>query len=258
MRDGAALEFREHHPVGGAPRHVSLVGKRHEHVPVPRAFPAPFQPGDVRRRVTKVNVFVDDAVHHQHLPLHVPAPSNHRRVRVPRRVPRGGAHVTLGVVRVVPLPRGHRRARDGAREDVRQPRQRRSRQESAVAPPEDAHPRRVDDAGAHQVVHPARLVLHLHRAEVAADGALEPLTPPRATPVVELQHDEAPGAVGLRADVRREVPRVLNRLRVGTPVHAHDARIGRRAVHALVRDVRDTVERRRAVGGGHLEGRRRR
>ena len=40
-------------------------------------------------------------------------------------------------------------------------------------------------------------------AEVAADGALEPLPAPRAAPVVELQHAYAPGAVGLRADVRR-------------------------------------------------------
>ena len=246
------------HPVGRAAWYVPLVAERHEHVPVPAPFTDVLQRGEVRGGVTKVDVLVDDPVHHQHPTRHVSAPGERRRLPVPVRVTLRRAHVPLGVVRVVPLPSRHGCPGDGAREHLGTPRERQRGEETPVTPPENSHSTWIDQPFPHQILNSERLVLNLARAEVTHDGALEKLTAARAAPVVQLEHHHPARAVALRPDVGGEMPRVLNRLRVGAAVDAHDARVRRRAVCVGVGDVHRTVQGGDVVRGGDFEQRRRR
>ena len=175
-----------------------------------------------------------------------------RRARlVALRVVLRGAHVALGVDRVVVLPVGDRRSRDTRLEDAGRVRERVERQVAAVGPAGDPDPARGRRSGSDfRYVDAHELVLELDPAHVEVDRELEGGAARGHPAVVELEDQEA--AAREQAVERRDVaPAVRHGLRVRSAVHAHDHRVA--ACRVEVGGLEQRAVERRPVRGLELD-----
>ena len=149
------------------------------------------------------HVVVGQTVDQQHRPLELSGVGDQRAALVRLGMLVGVTEETLGVVGVVEMPVGNRRADDGGMEDIGAPEDPERSEVSTERPSADGHASEIELwVALRRGVQRLDLILQRWRGQVESDGLLPPQPAARRPPAVGDQHREPLVRQPLRYEVR--------------------------------------------------------